>query len=64
VAGLDDVRLARTDLDLGAVLVPDRQQAVVDEGAKPAVAHRSADTKTRHDVLRADRPDDGDPLND
>jgi hypothetical protein len=27
VAGLDDVRLARTELDLGAVLVLDRQPA-------------------------------------
>jgi hypothetical protein len=30
VAGLDDVHLARTDLDLGAILVPDGQPASID----------------------------------
>jgi antitoxin (DNA-binding transcriptional repressor) of toxin-antitoxin stability system len=37
---------------------------VVDESPKPAVAHRRAHSNTRHDVLSADRPDDGHPLND
>jgi hypothetical protein len=39
-------------------------QLTVDELASRWWRRRPADVELRHDVLSADRPDDGDPLND
>jgi len=41
-----------------------RDEPVVDEHPKPPVADGSPDAETQPDVVRADRPDDADPLND